>query len=302
MKKNSIIALLIAMVAMSAQAQLLYKISGKGLTKPSYIIGTYHLADVKFVDSIPGLKKAMDETTQVYGELDMSDMMSPENLMKMQAAMMLPEGQTLQGLLKADQLERLNAGLKKIMGMDMRNPMISGQLGKMKPAALSTQLSVLLFMQKHQGTFDPQNLFDQYFQKQALAAGKQVGGLETIDTQMKVLFDMQTLERQTETLMCFIDNMDYYEKMAEEISKAFYLQNIESIDKTMNEKLNNSCDNRPEETDALIANRNADWFAKMPAIMQEAPTFFAVGAGHLPGEKGVLALLKKAGYKVEGMK
>ncbi len=62
MKKNSIIALLIAMVAMSAQAQLLYKISGKGLTKPSYIIGTYHLADVKFVDSIPGLKKAMDET------------------------------------------------------------------------------------------------------------------------------------------------------------------------------------------------------------------------------------------------
>jgi uncharacterized protein YbaP (TraB family) len=40
----------------------------------------------------------------------------------------------------------------------------------------------------------------------------------------------------------------------------------------------------------------------MPAIMKQAPTFFAVGAGHLPGEKGVLQLLRNAGYTVEGVK
>ena len=49
-------------------------------------------------------------------------------------------------------------------------------------------------------------------------------------------------------------------------------------------------------------NRNADWVAKMPAIMSDKPTFFAVGAGHLPGEKGVLNLLKLAGYEVEAVK
>ena len=41
---------------------------------------------------------------------------------------------------------------------------------------------------------------------------------------------------------------------------------------------------------------------KMPAIMADKPTFFAVGALHLVGENGLLQLLKNAGYTVEGLK
>lgn len=41
---------------------------------------------------------------------------------------------------------------------------------------------------------------------------------------------------------------------------------------------------------------------QMPEIMKQKGTFFAVGAGHLPGERGLLAQLKKAGYTVEGIK
>ena len=70
----------------------------------------------------------------------------------------------------------------------------------------------------------------------------------------------------------------------------------------MDEKMHNSCDGRPEEEDALIYNRNADWVTKMPALMAKKPTLFAVGAAHLPGEKGVLNLLRQAGYKVEAVK
>jgi uncharacterized protein YbaP (TraB family) len=66
--------------------------------------------------------------------------------------------------------------------------------------------------------------------------------------------------------------------------------------------LNNSCDDTPEEKADLIDNRNADWVTKMPTIMEAQPTFFAVGAAHLVGEKGVLNLLRKAGYQVEGVK
>ena len=40
----------------------------------------------------------------------------------------------------------------------------------------------------------------------------------------------------------------------------------------------------------------------MPAMMAEQPTLFAVGAAHLCGEQGVLKLLEKAGYTVEGVK
>ena len=79
-------------------------------------------------------------------------------------------------------------------------------------------------------------------------------------------------------------------------------KDLDALQKAMDEKLGNSCDSTPEEEAQLISNRNADWLAKLPAIMKERPTFFAVGAGHLPGEKGLLQLLRNAGYTVEGQK
>ena len=72
--------------------------------------------------------------------------------------------------------------------------------------------------------------------------------------------------------------------------------------KASDEKLGNSCDATPEETAAMIENRNKAWMEKMPAIMADKPTFIAVGALHLVGENGLLQLLKNAGYTVEGLK
>ena len=70
--KSFIGAVLFICVAFSANAQLLWKVSGNGLNQPSYIIGTHHLAPFSIMDSIAGLQKAMKETQQVYGELKMS--------------------------------------------------------------------------------------------------------------------------------------------------------------------------------------------------------------------------------------
>lgn len=56
MKRILFSAFLLFVALIGIQAQLLWKISGNGLSKPSYIIGTYHLAPASFADSIPGLK------------------------------------------------------------------------------------------------------------------------------------------------------------------------------------------------------------------------------------------------------
>lgn len=301
MKKISIITMLLVAVFMSANAQLLYKISGKGLAKPSYIVGTYHLAPVAFVDSIPGLRDAMAQTEQVCGELDMKQMTDQAEMQKMMQAMMLPEGTTLKTLLSEDEMTRLNAYMTKLMGVDMTNPMVEGQMGKMTPQALNTQFSLITFM-KHTPGFDPANLFDGYFQKAALEQGKSVIGLETMDFQIKVLFKGQTLERQKQLLMCLVDNPKYHEDAAVRLTKAFEAQDLNKMQELMDEKENNDCDSKPEEKDAMINNRNADWLTKMPAIMSNKSTLFAVGAAHLPGAKGVLALLRGAGYTVEGVK
>lgn len=298
--KKLISALLLLMAATGVNAQLLWKISGNGLQKPSYIVGTYHLAPVSFADSIPGLKDALASTEQVYGEVIMADMTSPENMTKVQAAMMLPDGQTLDKLYTADEMARINALLKNILGADMTNPMIAQQLGRLTPQALQTQLGILMYLKTHTG-FNPNETFDGYFQKEATTKNKAVGGLETIDFQINTLFKGMSMERQKELLLCLADNQEFNMEQTENVVKAFFAQDLEGIEKAMDAKMNNTCDGTPAEKDMLINNRNAEWIKQMPGIMKQKPTFFAVGAGHLPGDKGVLALLKKAGYTVESI-
>lgn len=293
--------LLLLMAAVTMQAQLLWKISGNGLQKPSYIIGTYHLANVSFTDSIKGLKAAMDATEQVYGEIVMADMASPENIQKMQAAMLLPDGQTLDKLFTTDEMTRINALVKSVLGVDMTNPMVAQQLGKLTPYALQVQLGVLIYLKKHPG-FNPNEGFDSYFQKEAAAKGKGVGGLETFDFQINTLYKSTTMERQKQLLLCLADNLEFNEEQTENIVKAFFTQDLDGIEKAMDAKLNNTCDGTPEEKETLIYSRNDNWMKQMPEIMKQKATLFAVGAGHLPGERGLLAQLKKAGYTVEGVK
>lgn len=300
MKKMFLTLLLTVMATAGMNAQLLYKISGKGLRKPSYIIGTYHLAPVSFVDSIPGLRGALAESEQVYGEIETADMTSPENIAKMQQAMMLPEGKTLTELLTPEQMQKLNATMRELLGVDMSNPMVAQQMNKMLPQALVTQLTVIMYLKKHSG-FNPTQSFDDYFQQQAVAQGKPVGGFETMDFQLQALFGSISIERQIELLMCFLNNREWEESQVDNIVEAFFAQDLNRIEAAMDEKQDNSCDATDEENELIIYGRNATWLKKMPEIMQQKSTFFAVGAAHLVGERGVLAGLRNAGYLVEGI-
>ena len=116
---------------------------------------------------------------------------------------------------------------------------------------------------------------------------------------MEVEVPRKLNERQKELLMCLVDHADFMDEMAENVVRAFFAQDLDAIQKAMEAKLNNSCDNTPEEDAEILDKRNADWLTKMPAIMAEKPTLFAVGAAHLYGEQGVLHLLRTAGYTVE---
>ena len=82
--KKTLVFMLLLCITLGAQAQLLWKVSGNGLDRPSYVIGTHHLAPLSVKDSIANLQQAIDQTEQVYGEIVMVDANNPEILMKMQ--------------------------------------------------------------------------------------------------------------------------------------------------------------------------------------------------------------------------
>lgn len=292
--KKTLVFMLLLCITLGAQAQLLWKVSGNGLDRPSYVIGTHHLAPLSVKDSIANLQQAIDQTEQVYGEIVMDDANNPEILMKMQQAMMLPADTTLKSFYTQAQYDTIAAVVKNYMGVDL------ALFDKLKPAAITTQLSVALAMKSLKG-FNPQEQLDTWFQTQARQAGKKVGSLETIDMQINVLYNSQTLTRQALLLYCTATHIEQGVDQSLRMNQAYMKQDLDELLAIIEEKMGDACDSTPEEISTLIYGRNANWARQFPSIMKQSPTLFVVGAGHLPGPQGLLKLLQKQGYTVEAM-
>lgn len=152
-------------LALGVRAQLLWKVSGNGLEKPSYIMGTHHLAPLSITDSIASLPQAMEQAEQVYGEIVMGDAITPEAIMKMQQAMVLKGDTTLKSLVTPAQYDTIAAVVKQYLGMDLEI------FNKVKPSAITTQLVVAAGV-KLLKDFNPKEQLDAWFQEQARQAGK----------------------------------------------------------------------------------------------------------------------------------
>ena len=207
---------------------------------------------------------------------------------------MLPGDTTLKSLFTQAQYDSIASVVKENIGMEL------AMFDKLKPAALNAQLAVVLSVKALKG-YNPQEQLDAWFQTQAKQAGKKVGGLETMESQINILYNSQSLKRQAQQLYCSATHIDYGIDMTRRLAEAYLNQDLDKLLEITEEKMGNACDSTPEEEEALIYGRNANWAKQMPGIMKQASTLFVVGAGHLPGEHGVLKLLEKQGYTVEAM-
>lgn len=286
--------LLFISVALNANAQLLWKISGNGQENSSYIVGTHHLSPLSIKDSIAGLPQAMEETAQVFGEVVMSEVMSPSFMQTMQQYIIMEGSTTLKELFTPEQYEAVSKCVKENLMTDL------SMLDRCKPTFITQQLTVILCI-KHLGGFNPQEQLDSYFQQQALQAGKKVGGLESPQSQLEMLFNSQTVQRQANLLYCMVSNTEKTLDDTRRLNEAYASQNLEELKKLIEERKGDSCDPLPSEMEKMLDNRNKAWIEKMPAIMKDAPTLFVVGAGHLPGDNGLINLLRLQGYTVEPM-
>lgn len=291
MKKITLFLMLLC-IAVSANAQLLWEVSGKNLTQPSYIFGSHHLSPLSIVDSIAGFKPAMDEVQQVYGEIVMEDMMKPEILMLIQQKTILPGDTTLTMLYSKERYDTLAKGIKDLMGVDLK------KFDKIAPVALNVQIAVFITLKFVKG-FNPQQQLDMWMQAEAKKNGKPIGGLESVESHIDVLYGSKSFAEQADELYCTVTNLDFVIEQTRVMTEAYINQDLEAIQTSMEQKLNNECDTDPEVVDKMIYDRNAAWVNIMPELMESKPTMFVVGGGHLPGDRGVLQLLKNLGYTVE---
>lgn len=294
--KKTFLFISMLFVGMISQAQILYKISGNGLKKDSYIMGTEHTIGGSFLFEIPGAFAALNSVDQACGEL------SPREAAKSSKEMtLLPEGKTIKDVMTEDEFKRLDDCIMNRMGRRLSDEAMYAELGRMKPVMISNTISISFVMEQKPRHMITGEGIDAYITQMAMNKGKGVLGLETMEFQLKTLF-ADPIEKQVEDLMCLVDNIDSYKTLSFELTNAYLSQDMERIEKAIFAKLGSKCDPTPEEEDRLIFNRNKDWAEKIPEIMKIGSTFFAVGVGHLCGEKSVLALLKKKGYTVEAVK
>jgi uncharacterized protein YbaP (TraB family) len=118
-------------------------------------------------------------------------------------------------------------------------------------------------------------------------------GLETIEFQASI-FDSIPYEKQAQDLVNYIDSIDKYREITLSMVEMYRKQEINNMD-SLFEK---SDPGMIQYLDLLLFSRNRRWVNQMAEQMPDNPTLFAVGAGHLGGEKGVISLLKKEGYTV----
>lgn len=287
--KRILTILALSLMCLTSNAQLVWKISGNGIKNPSYILGTHHGCPFNYCDSIPGLMKAFDKDDNIIGEINMIGFseMSPERMQKMQAMMMMPADTSLLSLFNEEETAKVNAWLKDEMGASLE------MLSVMKPMTImvTVQNKILTEMMPELATMTS---IDKYMQTLGQSKGKTIGELETADYQMELLY-ANSLEEQADALLEMIDHGDS-KGLLQQLTNAYKSQNLDTLWKVFQEQMTGY------EYDAIVKVRNLNWKKQMKEILPKQTTLFVVGAGHLPGEYGMINLLREAGYKVKPVK
>lgn len=288
--KKILLTLAAVATAVSMNAQLLWKVSGNGLEKPSFIMGTHHVAPLSVLDSIKGFDEALSSADAVYGEVVMSEMNAPETQQKMMAMAMAPADSTLTVALTPEDFKLVDGVVQKYtMGQASL-----AQMAMMKPALVFIQIAMLQSMKAFPG-FNPAEQLDQTVQERGEKAGKRLGGFETVDFQLdKLLGD--PISMQAEDLVDMVRKDARMEEFAHDLAAKYMAQDLDGLYKLM---LDPEMGSTPEEMERLITGRNVTWADSLQSIMPQESVFVCVGAGHLPGDRGLISLLRGKGYTVE---
>lgn len=282
--------LLVTLVSLAAIAQrnnenntLLWKISGNGLEKPSYLFGTVHMIckDDAFLST--NLVNAIEKADRVYLELDMDnlfEMIGAINKMKMNNDTTLADLLTPEEYKKAKEYFETKVTMLPFSVLETYKPLVASSL-----------------IMESGMVCDDHVAMEQLVMEEAKKNGKRIEGLETVAYQMSI-FDSIPYKMQAQVLIKGISSGDKEsdgDKEFKELMKAYKDQDLKKLGELVS---NNEDDMMMQYQDVLLTNRNINWVTKLKTLLQDKSLVIAVGAGHLPGDKGVINLLRREGYKV----
>lgn len=254
---------------------LLWEITGKGLKKPSYLFGTFHILckdDIHFSDN---LKMALHNADEVYFEMDLDD---PANTLGGMFFMNMKD-KTLKDLYTPEELAKVSRFFSDSLKMNI------SFFNKMKPMMLEALLYPRMMPCKSPSGVEMELM------KLAKADKKEIKGFETIEFQ-SAIFDSIPYDVQAKALLKDIDSSETYRVYFNKMVNIYKNQQTDELTTLISDTTFSGGEN----DDALLKNRNENWVKQLDTILKQKNIFMAVGAAHLLGKDGLIALLRKQGY------
>ena len=279
-----IAALLLLQIDTLAQTRnFAWKITGRD--GAIYLVGSVHLLTKDFYPLHAALQAAYKDSDLLVEEVDIAEMTGPGSQMAMLQKGMQPSSSPLEKALSPATLALLQ---KKAVELNL--PIDA--LKQFKPWMIALTIEA---MQWQKAGFDPKFGLDMHFFEQAKKDNKPVQGLETVEYQI-ARFDEMSPELQDHLLSETLKEMDTEQQSMSRLIEAWRTGDAPAVEKIVLKDLQQE----PQLYQRLLVERNKNWMPKIEALFaRRARALVVVGAAHLVGPDGLLAMLRSKGFKIE---
>jgi uncharacterized protein YbaP (TraB family) len=278
------IAIATLAIAQAAEAKTFaWKVTGK--TGVVYLVGSVHVLSADFYPVDPALDAAYKDADLLVEELDLAEMADPTSQMAMLSHGMLPSATPLDKVISPATYTLVS---KRIT--DLGLPMEPFKL--LKPWTIALMLQAVEW--QHAG-LDPELGLDKHFYDRAQTDQKSVQGLETTEFQIS-RFDGMTMAQQERLLAESLKDVDAEMANMTKLVSAWRAGDVPGVEHLVLTEIKDD----PMLYQRLLVDRNKTWLPKIEALFaRRGHAFVVVGAAHLVGPDGVVAMLRAKGYKVE---
>jgi uncharacterized protein YbaP (TraB family) len=267
----------------AAARNFIWKVSGK--QNAIYLVGSIHMLTKDYYPLNPALDTAFKESDLLVEEADLGEMLGAEAQLSVLMRGRLPSDQTLDKVVSPDTYAQVS---KHITAHGLPIEL----LRQFKPWMLALMIETFEWQK---AGFDPSLGLDKHFYDRAQADGKSIQGLETADYQIS-LFDSMTAQQQDRLLSDTLKSIDTEMSSIARLTDAWKTGDAPTIERIVLADLKQDS----VMYQRLLVERNKNWMPKLEALFtRNGRTFVVVGAAHLVGPDGLLAMLKGRGYAIE---
>ena len=249
-----------------------------------YLVGSVHMLTKDFYPLEPPLETAFKDSDLLVEEVDLAEMLSPNTQFSLLARGMLPSGQTLDKVVSPATMALVNARLDSL-GMPLAAIM------QFKPWFLAM---TLMAVEWQKAGFDASLGLDKHFFDRAQTDGKTVLGLETTEYQIS-LFDGMAMNLQDRFLAESLKELDTEKANVHKLANAWKAGDLATLERIVLKDVKED----PQMYQRLLIDRNRNWLPRIEALFaRPGHAFVVVGAAHLVGPDGLLAMLQAKGVRV----